>query len=64
MINLLSKIIGSQFFKNYELEKEPYLQGGLHGLWKVYRAKKKDRNNLDVSIFIFEKKLLDKKKFN
>ena len=31
-------------------------------MWKIYRGKKKDRNNADVSIFIFEKKLMDKKK--
>lgn len=54
--------MGSALTKNYELDKEPYLSAGLHGIWKVYRGKKKDRGNMDVSIFILEKKSLDKKK--
>ena len=53
--------MGSQLTKNYDIEKEPYIMGGLHNLWKVYRAKKKDRNNMDVSIFTFDKKAIDKK---
>lgn len=64
MINLWNKVMGSQLTKNYEIEKEPYFQGGLHSLWNVYRGKKKDRNNMDVSIFVFEKKTLDKKKIS
>lgn len=62
--NLLNKIIGSQLTKNYDIDKEPYLHGGLHNLWKIYRGKKKDRNNMDCSVFIFEKKILDKKKLS
>ena len=62
--NLLNKIMGSQLTKNFEVDKEPYMHGGLHNLWKVYRAKKKDRNNMDVSIFIFDKKNLEKKKMS
>ena len=38
------------------------MHGGLHNLWKVYRAKKKDRNNMDCSLFIFDKHSVDKKK--
>jgi hypothetical protein len=56
--------MGSSLTKNYDVEKEPYMHGGLHNLWKVYRAKKKDRNNMDCSLFIFEKKSLDKKKYS
>ena len=62
--NLMSKVMGSSLTKNYEVDKEPYMHGGLHNLWKVYRAKKKDRNNMDCSLFIFEKKSLDKKKLS
>ena len=62
--NLLNKIMGSQLTKNYDVDKEPYMHGGLHSLWKIYRGKKKDRNNMDVSVFIFEKKTLDKKKLS
>ena len=62
--NLISKIIGSSLTKNYDVDKEPYMHGGLHNLWKVYRGKKKDRNNMDVSLFIFEKKTLEKKKLS
>lgn len=56
--------MGSSLTKNYEVEKEPYMHAGLHNLWKVYRAKKKDRNNMDCSLFIFDKKNLDKKKLS
>jgi hypothetical protein len=40
------------------------MSGGLHNMWKIYRGKKKDRNNMDVSIFMFEKKHLEKKKLS
>lgn len=50
--------------KNYDVDKEPYMHAGLHNLWKVYRAKKKDRNNMDCSLFIFDKHAVDKKKFS
>jgi SCY1-like protein 2 len=65
MLNInkfLDKIMGSSLTKNYDLDKEPYMHGGLHNLWKVYRGKKKDAGNRDCSVFIFEKKTLDKKK--
>lgn len=62
--NLMSKVMGSSLTKNYDVDKEPYMHGGLHNLWKIYRAKKKDRNNMDCSLFIFEKKILDKKKLS
>lgn len=61
---IAANIVGSSLTKNYDLDKEPYLHGGLHNLWKIYRAKKKDRNNMDVSVFIFEKKSLEKKKLS
>lgn len=56
--------MGSQLTKNYDIDKEPYMQAGMHNMWKVYRGKKKDRGNMDVSIFIFEKKNLEKKKLS
>ena len=56
--------MGSQLTKNYDVEKEHYMSAGLHNMWKVYRGKKKDRNYMDVSIFMFEKKLLEKKKLS
>lgn len=48
--------MGSQLTKNYDVEKEPYMQAGLHNMWKVYRGKKKAAPNNDVSVFVFEKK--------
>ncbi len=62
--NIINKIVGSNLTRNYEVDKEPYMHGGLHNLWKVYRAKKKDRNNMDCSLFIFEKKQIEKKKLS
>ena len=56
--------MGSALTKNYDVEKEPYISGGQHGLWKVYRGKKKSSPNVDtsdVSIFMFDKKLVSKK---
>jgi len=53
--------MGSQLTKNYEVEKEPYMKGGMHNMWSVYRAKRKKGGDGsgtgDVSIFMFEKKL-------
>lgn len=49
--------MGSQLTKNYDVEKDPYIHGGLHGLWRVHRAKKKaTSDSADVSIFMFDKK--------
>ena len=53
--------MGSQLTKNYDIDKEPYIMGGLHNFWKVYKARKKDRGNMEVSIFTFDKKSMDKK---
>jgi len=53
--------MGSQLTKNYDIEKEPHIMGGLHNFWKIYRGKKKDRGNMEVSIFVFDKKTINKK---
>ena len=56
--------MGSALTKNYDVEKEPYISGGQHGLWKVYRAKKKfsaTPDNADVCIFMIDKKSVTKK---
>ena len=56
--SLLTKIkMGSQLTKNYDVEKDAYMQGGLHSLWRCHRAKKKVASDTaDVSIFMFDKK--------
>jgi hypothetical protein len=54
--------LGSQLTKNYEVEKEPYMTAGMHQLWHVFRAKRRNRENENVSIFILDKKTWDKKK--
>ena len=49
--------MGSQLTKNYDVEKDTYMQGGLHCLWRCHRAKKKVASDTaDVSIFMFDKK--------
>lgn len=48
--------MGSQLTKNYDIDKEPYMHGSLHNMWKVYRGKKKAAPYNDVSIFMFDKK--------
>ena len=55
-------ISGTQLTKNYEVDKEPYMQAGLHSLWSVFAAKRKGRENQEVSIFMLDKRLWDKKK--
>lgn len=56
-------VSGTQLTKNYDMEKEPYMNAGLHGLWKVYRAMRRGREDMPpVSIFMLEKKSWDKKK--
>ena len=48
--------MGSALTKNYDIEKEPYMHGGFHNFWKVYRGKKKTAPHNEVSIFMFDKK--------
>jgi hypothetical protein len=57
----LKAVMGSQLTKNYDLDKEPYMQAGLHQLWSVYRATKRGKED-EVSIFMLEKKMWDSKK--
>ena len=55
-------ISGTKLTKNYELEKQPYMTAGLHGLWQVYRGEKRGQADKKVSVFMVEKKSWDKKK--
>mmetsp|Transcript_7884 Transcript_7884/g.13219 ORF Transcript_7884/g.13219 Transcript_7884/m.13219 type:complete len:657 (-) Transcript_7884:705-2675(-) len=55
-------VTGTQLIKNYEVDKEPFMQAGLHQLWSVFRAKRRGRENQEVSIFMIEKRTWDKKK--
>jgi SCY1-like protein 2 len=50
--------MGSALTKAYDIEKEPSMAGGIHGLWPVYRAKKKQQNMQECSIFMFDKKAI------
>jgi hypothetical protein len=38
------------------------MTAGMHQLWHVFRAKRRNRDNENVSIFILDKKTWDKKK--
>ena len=49
--------MGSSLFPNYSLQKKPYLE---LRYWKIYVGENKASGET-VSVFIFEKKLLDKK---
>ena len=53
--------MGSQLTKNYEVERDPKSEGGIGGPWKIYSATRRDRERTPVSIFTFDKRLLDKK---
>lgn len=54
--------MGSQLTKNYEVDREPSASGGIGGLWKIYSAYKRDRARTPVSIFMFDKRLIDKRR--
>lgn len=54
--------MGSQLTKNYDVEKDPQTLGGINGAWKIYSAHKRDRVRTPVSIFIFDKKVLEKRR--
>ena len=45
------------------MEKDPCTYGGTHGVWKIYAAKKKDKQGTPVSIFMYDKSKLDKRKY-
>jgi hypothetical protein len=53
--------MGSQLTKNFEVDKEPYMRGGMHNMWNVFRGKRKigvgGTSTGEVSIFMFEKKI-------
>jgi SCY1-like protein 2 len=51
--------MGNPLFKNYNADKDPFLTGGFHNLWKIYKGSRKDRKQ-DVCIFVCEKKSLEK----
>jgi len=56
-------VTGTQLTKNYDMEKEPYMHAGLHGVWSVYRAMRRGREEgPPVSIFMLDKRSWDKKK--
>lgn len=53
--------MGSQLTKNYEVEKEAKSEGGITGAWKIYSAFRRDRDRTPVSIFTFDKRLVERK---
>jgi SCY1-like protein 2 len=52
--------MGNPLFKNYNVDKEPFLTGGFNNLWKIYKGSRNDRKQ-DVCLFVLEKKTLDNK---
>ena len=54
--------MGSQLTKSYDVESNVRASGGLNGVWKIYSATKKDKSHQRVSIFMFDKRLIEKKK--
>lgn len=53
--------MGSQLTKNFEVERDAKSEGGIGGPWKIYSATRRDREKSPVSIFTFDKRLLDRK---
>lgn len=56
--------MGSTLTKNYDVEAEPCGTGGLSSLWRIYSCKRKSKDRAALSIFMFDKKRLDRKRPN
>jgi SCY1-like protein 2 len=56
--------MGTTLTKNYDVEAEPCGAGGLSGLWRIYSCKRKTKDRAALSIFMFDKKRLDRKRTN
>jgi len=54
--------MGSQLTKNYDVQSSVSTTGGLAELWHVYSATKKNPQRTPVSIFMFDKRVLDRKR--
>lgn len=50
--------MGSELFKQYQIDKTKYISGGHLNLWKIYTGYHKQRKN-KVCIFVLEKSALD-----
>lgn len=53
--------MGSQLTKNYDVDREATTFGSIGGPWKIYGSTRKDRERTPVSIFMFDKKIIDRK---
>lgn len=54
--------MGGNLLKNYDVDKEKYMIGGYNCLWNVHKGFSKLKEGDLASVFIFEKKKLDKLK--
>lgn len=52
--------MGQSLLKNYTVEKENYMVGGYNCLWKIHKGKSKLKEGDLASVFVFDKKSLDK----
>eukprot|EP00922_Rhytidocystis_sp_ex-Travisia-forbesii_P050926 GHVS01075640.1.p1 GENE.GHVS01075640.1~~GHVS01075640.1.p1 ORF type:complete len:894 (-),score=145.23 GHVS01075640.1:1631-4312(-) len=52
--------MGNQLLKTYSVEKDSELEGGRFLRWKLLQAVHKDRQHQPVTLFVFDKKLLDR----
>jgi SCY1-like protein 2 len=56
--------MGSTLTKNYDVDAEPCGAGGLSSLWRIYSCKRKTKDRAALSILMFDKKRLDRKRTN
>ncbi|KAM3131044.1 hypothetical protein pb186bvf_016856 [Paramecium bursaria] len=49
--------MGNQWIKDYDIDKKPFSSGGVGNIWKIHNAKKQKE---EFSVFIFDKRCLDK----
>ena len=52
--------MGTSLLKNYSVDKESYMEGGFNSLWKIYKGHSNLKEGDLASVFVFEKKRLEK----
>lgn len=52
--------MGQNLLKNYTVDKESYMMGGYNCLWKIHKGRSRLKEGDLASVFVFEKKRLDK----
>lgn len=52
--------MGNQLIKNTQIDKDPLGSAGTNAQWKMYNGNRLDKNKQQVTIFMFDKKIVSK----